>query len=66
MILYCKLRPYLDKVLIAESDGVSTSEIVPFLCLINSAYLIIFFKSPTFFKQGYKSNVWCKNAEIRN
>lgn len=48
MILYCKLRPYLDKVLIAESDGVSTSEIVPFLCLINSAYLIIFFKSPTF------------------
>ena len=48
MILYCKLRPYLDKVLIAESDGVATSEIVPFLCLINSTYLIVFFKSPTF------------------
>jgi len=28
-VLYGKLRPYLDKVLVADSDGVCTTEIVP-------------------------------------
>jgi len=28
-VLYGKLRPYLDKVLIADSDGVCTTEIIP-------------------------------------
>ena len=48
MILYSKLRPYLDKVLIAPERGVATSEIVPFYSYINSEYLIYFFKSPYF------------------
>ncbi len=48
MILYSKLRPYLDKVLIANDDGVATSEIVPFWPYINARYLVIFLKTPYF------------------
>ena len=48
MILYSKLRPYLDKVLIAPERGVATSEIVPFYSYINSKFLIYFLKSPYF------------------
>ena len=31
-VLYGKLRPYLNKVLVADEDGVCTTEIVPFRC----------------------------------
>ena len=31
MVLYSKLRTYLNKVLVADRDGVCTSEIVPIL-----------------------------------
>ena len=31
-VLYGKLRPYLNKVLVADEDGVSTTEIIPFRC----------------------------------
>lgn len=48
MILYSKLRPYLDKVLIATESGVATSEIVPFWSFINPRYLILYLKSPYF------------------
>ena len=48
MILYSKLRPYLDKVLIADEDGVATSEIVPFYSFLNNEYTIFFLKSPYF------------------
>lgn len=48
MILYSKLRPYLDKVLIAKSDGVATSEIVPFWVFINNQYLVMFYRTPYF------------------
>ncbi len=51
MILYSKLRPYLDKVLIAKEDGVATSEIVPFWSLINPKYLVLYLKSPYFLKR---------------
>ena len=48
MILYNKLRPYLNKVLIAINDGVATSEIVPFWAFINEQYLILFYRTPYF------------------
>lgn len=48
MVLYSKLRPYLDKVIIAEQDGIATSEIVPFYSLINIDFLLILLKSPYF------------------
>lgn len=31
-VLYGKLRPYLNKVLVADEDGVCTTEIIPFHC----------------------------------
>ncbi|MBS0294041.1 MAG: restriction endonuclease, partial [Proteobacteria bacterium] len=31
-VLYSKLRPYLNKVVIAEDDGVATTELIPLRC----------------------------------
>ena len=49
-VLYGKLRPYLDKVLIAESRGVCTTEINPisFFDNIDAKYLRWYLKSPYF------------------
>jgi type I restriction enzyme, S subunit len=49
-VLYGKLRPYLDKVLIAESPGVCTTEIIPisFFEHIEAGYLRWYLKSPYF------------------
>ncbi|MBV9108141.1 MAG: restriction endonuclease subunit S [Gemmatimonadetes bacterium] len=54
-VLYGKLRPYLDKVLIADRSGVCTTEIVPisFFDGIEAAYLRWYLKSPYFI--GYAS-----------
>lgn len=51
MVLYSKLRPYLDKVLIAQKDGVATSEIVSFWSLINPRYLVLYLKAPYFLRR---------------
>ena len=47
-ILYSKLRPYLQKILIAPEDGICTPEIVPFKMLggINHKYIVNYLKSP--------------------
>jgi type I restriction enzyme S subunit len=49
-VLYGKLRPYLDKVLIADSAGVCTTEISPitFFENIDAGYLRWYLKSPYF------------------
>lgn len=49
-VLYGKLRPYLNKVIIADEDGVCTTEIVPIVPskLIISEYLKILLKRTTF------------------
>lgn len=49
-VLYGKLRPYLDKVLIADSPGVCTTEISPisFFENIDAGYLRWYLKSPYF------------------
>lgn len=52
-VLYGKLRPYLDKVIVADEDGVSTTEALPLRTpggLLNSHYLRLFLKSPSFIK----------------
>ena len=41
-VLYGKLRPYLNKVLVADEDGVCTTEVVPFRCY--SDYVPQFFQ----------------------
>lgn len=49
-LLYGKLRPYLDKVLVAEDAGVCTTEIIPFSVLggIDPYYVRWSMKSPDF------------------
>ena len=47
-ILYSKLRPYLQKILVAPKDGICTPEIVPFRMFGNICheYIVIYLKSP--------------------
>lgn len=49
-VLYGKLRPYLNKVVIADQSGVCTTEIVPIKCseLLNSKFIFFWLKSPFF------------------
>lgn len=49
-VLYGKLRPYLNKVLVAEDDGFCTTEILPFRCHgpFVARYFMIALKSPYF------------------
>lgn len=51
-VIYGKLRPYLDKVLIADEDGVCTTEMIPMRAYgeTSSDYLRIFLKSPEFIR----------------
>ena len=50
-ILYSKLRPYLNKVLIADMDGYCTSEILAFdFGKINSEFALAYLRSPFFVK----------------
>ena len=56
MILYSKLRPYLNKVVLADDKGFCTSEIIPldFSKIIVPRYAQIFLMSPYFV--GYASH----------
>ena len=40
-ILYSKLRPYLQKILIADEDGACSTELVPFTCYSNISHIYI-------------------------
>jgi type I restriction enzyme S subunit len=56
-VLYGKLRPYLNKVLIADQDGYCTTEIIPIKPnrAIDGRYLFYWFKHPEFL--GYVDSV---------
>jgi len=49
-VLYGKLRPYLNKVVIADEDGVCTTEILPIRCYVefDNKYFMYAFKAPHF------------------
>ena len=49
-VLYSKLRPYLNKVIIADEDGYCTSEILPlnFGTTVNNRYAQVYLMSPFF------------------
>jgi type I restriction enzyme S subunit len=49
-VIYGKLRPYLDKVLVANEDGVCTTEMIPVRAYssITSDFLRLLMKSPSF------------------
>ena len=51
-VLYSKLRPYLDKVIVADEDGVCTTEILPLKCYadLNPNYLKYSLKRVDFLK----------------
>ena len=46
-ILFSELRPYLQKVVIAPSDGYCALELIPFLCFgeIVPQYIVYFLKA---------------------
>lgn len=50
MVLYGKLRPYLNKVIVAQADGIATTEIIPFECseLIDASFLAYFLRTQYF------------------
>lgn len=50
-VLYSKLRPYLNKVVVADDAGVATTELVPLRCNLEKLlpqYLAYFLRSPEF------------------
>ncbi len=50
-VLYSKLRPYLNKVVVADADGVATTELVPLRChpdKLLPQYLAYFLRSAEF------------------
>lgn len=54
-ILYSKLRPYLNKVVLADEDGVCTSEILAFdFGEIYNRYALFFLRSPYFVEYAMK------------
>lgn len=62
-VLYGKLRPYLNKVVVADSDGVCSTEIVPLQTskYLDNRYLFYWVKHPEFLayvtKVGYGVNM---------
>lgn len=56
-VIYGKLRPYLDKVLIADEDGVCTTEMIPVrgYSQLIPAYIRLVLKSPYFIKYANDS-----------
>jgi type I restriction enzyme S subunit len=56
-VLYGKLRPYLDKVIVANNDGVCTTEMIPLRGYIGitSEYLRLVMKSPYFVSYASES-----------
>lgn len=56
-VLYGKLRPYLDKVVVADEDGVCTTEIVPLHAFsdIEPEFLRVAMKSPAFIRYANNS-----------
>lgn len=50
-VLYSKLRPYLNKVLVANEDGICTTEIIPLKInenILSNWYFCFFLRSPYF------------------
>lgn len=56
-VLYGKLRPYLDKVIVADEPGVCTTEIIPIKCYgkFSPYYLRWMLKTPRFIKYADES-----------
>ena len=65
-VLYSKLRPYLNKVVLADEDGYCTSEILPldFSDIIVPAYARYYLMSPTFLKYADRCSYGVKMPRL--
>ena len=65
-VLYSKLRPYLNKVVLADEDGYCTSEILPlaFANIIVPAYARYYLMSPTFLKYADRCSFGVKMPRL--
>jgi len=57
-VLYGKLRPYLNKVLVADENGVCTTEIIPFRCYGDYA--------PQYFRLALSSPLFLDYVNVRS
>jgi len=65
MVLYSKLRPYLNKVAIADEDGVCTSEILPLAFKgFSSAFAQLFLMSPYFIEYAKEHSYGVKMPRL--
>lgn len=66
MVLYWKLRPYLNKVLVSEFDWVATTEILPIKCWINLYnYYLAYYLRTSFFVNLANSNIsWARMPRV--
>ena len=65
-VLYSKLRPYLNKVVLADEDGYCTSEILPldFSEIIIPAYARYYLMSPTFLRYADRCSYGVKMPRL--
>ena len=66
MVLYSKLRPYLNKVTVADENGVCTSEILPLMFEhLTSEFAVRFFMSPYFLDFANRHTSGIKMPRLR-
>ena len=68
-VLYSKLRPNLNKVVLPERDGFCTSELLPLrpdARKLDRSYLAVFLRSDGFVNWAVSKTAGAKNAEIGN
>jgi len=65
-VLYSKLRPYLNKVIIADEDGFCTSEILPleFANVVLPQYALYYLMSPTFLRYAKQCSYGVKMPRL--
>lgn len=66
MVLYGKLRPYLNKVHIAQFDGIATTEILPLKCLenISPQFLAHYLKTEKFVNLANSNISWARMPRV--
>ena len=65
-VLYSKLRPYLNKVVLADEAGFCTSEILPlnFTNVVEPQYALYYLMSPTFLKYANRCSYGVKMPRL--
>lgn len=65
-VLYSKLRPYLNKVVIADEEGYCTSEIIPFDVYggVNTLFVQLFLMSPGFVANAMEESYGVKMPRL--